>query len=150
MRTLGGPARLGVLGDLGDLGLPWGLGGQVGLEGQRRSSLSWSGEILVGLVGLVGLASLPLLGLGGLGGLEWTVLVAQVVQVGLGDLVNQDPGWRGPQRWSCHCSRTIRQQVLAPLSGLAVLGDQLGRQGLGHLEVLEVPWLQEVLEGLGQ
>lgn len=109
--------------------------------------LSWSGEILVGLAGL---ASLPLLGLGVLGGLEWTVLVGQVAQVGLEDLVSPDPEQRGPQRWSYCCPRMIRQQVLVPLVGLAVLGDQLGQQGLEHLEVPEVPWLQEVLEVLGQ
>lgn len=44
----------------------------------------------------------------------------------------------------------IPQQVLAPLAGLAVLGDQLGQQGLGHLVALGVPWLQEVLVGLAQ
>lgn len=145
MRTLGDLARLGVLGGQGDLGLPWGLGVQVGLEGPRRRSLSWSGMILVVLEGL---ANLLLLGLGVLGGLGWLVLVDHVVLVGRGDLVNQDPGLRGPRRWSCHCSRTIHQQVLAPLVGLAVLGDQLGQQGLGHPEGLGVPWIPAVLEGL--
>lgn len=119
----------------------------MGLEGQRRRSLSRSGKILVGLVGL---ASLPLLGLGVLVGLEWKLLVAQVGQVGLGDLVNQDLGWRGPRRGTECCSGTIHQQALAPLVGLAVLGDQLGRWGLAHLEVLGVPWLQEVPGGLGR
>lgn len=102
------------------------------------------------LVGLVGLASLPLQGLGVLVGLEWLVLVAHVAQVGLGDLVNQDPGRPAPLRWRCCCSRMSRRIVLAPLVGLAVLGDQLGRQDLEHLEVLVVPCLQEVPGDLGQ
>lgn len=93
--------NLDVLGGLGDLGLPWDLGGQVGLEDQRRSFLSQPGKILVGLVGL---ASLLLVDLGVLAGREWQALVAHVVQVGLGDLVNQDLEQRGPRRWSCQCS----------------------------------------------
>lgn len=101
-------------------------------------------------MGLVGPAGLLLLGLGVLVGLEWKVLEAQVGQVGLGDLVNQDLGQRGPPRWSCCCPGKIHRQVLAPLVGLAVQGDQLGPQDLGHLEVLVVPWLQEGPGGLGQ
>jgi hypothetical protein len=72
-------------------------------------------------------------------GLGWKVLVAHVVQVDLGDLVNQDLGWRGPRRGSCHCSGTIHLQVLAHLEDLAVQGDQQGQQDLGSLEVLGVP-----------
>lgn len=147
MRTLGGLARLGILGGQGDLGLPWGLGVQVGLEVPRRRFLSCSGKILVGLEGR---ASLLLLGLGVLGARGWQVLVVHVVPVGRGDLVNQDPGPRGLRRWSCRCSRTIRQQFLAPLVGLAVLGDQLDQQGLEHPEGLGVPWILEVPEGLGR
>lgn len=111
---------------LGCRGHLWGPGVQVGLEDQRRRSLLH------------------------LGVLVQKVLVAQVVQVGLGGLVDQDPGQRGPRRWSCCCSGTIHQQVLARLVGLAVLGDQLGQRDLGHLEVLGVPWLQEALGALGQ
>lgn len=44
----------------------------------------------------------------------------------------------------------IRQPGPAPLAGLAVLEDQLDQQGLGLLEVPEVPWLQEVPGDLGQ
>lgn len=80
---------LSVLGGLGDLGLPWGQEGQ-GVQGaQKRWFLSWPGRILGGPGGL---ARLPLEGLGGRVGQGWKVLVAHVVQVGLGDLVNPGLG----------------------------------------------------------
>lgn len=94
----------------------------------------------------VGLVRLPLVDLWVLAGLGWKALVALVGQVGQGDLVSQHLGQRGPQRWSCHCLGMSHQQVLAPLVGLVVLGDQQGQLDLASLEVLGDPWHQEVRE----
>lgn len=113
------------------------------LEGQRRRFPSQSGRILVGRVGLV---RLPLVGLWVLVGLEWKALVALVGQVGQGDLVSQHLGQRGLRRWNCHCLGRSPQQVLAPLVGLVVLGDQQGQPDPESLEVLGVPWHREVRE----